>query len=230
MLLKLTYAIRMTTTNAVVLLSGGQDSATCLAIAQKKHAQLHCVCVDYGQRHRIEIECSKQLAHLANATFECIELPFIPTWSNSALVNSDEPIHHPNGELPTTFVPGRNALFITLAAMVAHRTNCTTIYTGVCETDYSGYPDCRHEFIQSQQTTLRLAMANTMTIETPLMWLSKADTVKQMVTLSKLDWYAHTHTCYEGQRPACGTCPACKLRRQGFDDAGIKDPIPYANQ
>ena len=143
------------------------------------------------------------------------------------MIHANEPIVHTDNELPSTFVPGRNALFLTVAAMVAHQKKINVIYTGVCQTDYSGYPDCREDFIESQMTTINLAMASNITIETPLMHLTKADTVRLMHELGCLDWYAHTHTCYEGAVPACGQCPACKLRLKGFKDTKIKDPLLY---
>lgn len=213
--------------DAIVLLSGGQDSATCLAIAAKAHTTIHCVCFDYGQRHSIEIEASKTLAKLAGASFQCVDLRFMAGLSNSALVDQTQPIQQNNGELPTTFVPGRNALFLTVAAMIAHQHNSTIIYTGVCQTDFSGYPDCREDFIQSQQQTINLAMATNIEVKTPLMHLTKADTVIKMNQLGRIDWYAHTHTCYEGTQPACGQCPACKLRINGFLEANIADPLLY---
>ena len=212
---------------AIVLLSGGQDSATCLAIAEKTVERIHCICFDYGQRHQIEIESSKKLADLAGATFQLIDVRFMAQLSNSSLVNPTAKIEHKDGELPTTFVPGRNAFFLTVAAMVAHQFNATEIFTGVCQTDFSGYPDCREAFIRSQEKTINLAMETNITINTPLMDLTKAETVTLMNSLGKLDWYKHTHTCYEGQQPACGVCPACKLRLKGFQEAGIEDPIPY---
>jgi 7-cyano-7-deazaguanine synthase len=217
------------TMTAIVLLSGGQDSATCLAIAKQTHKTIHCVCFDYGQRHRIEIEASRTLAENATATFSCIDISFISKLSNSALVQPNTPITQLPNQLPSTFVPGRNALFLTIGAMIAHQHNAHIIYTGVCETDYSGYPDCRSDFITSQQKTLELAMKYNLTIETPLMHLTKAETVQLMAKLNCLDWYQHTHTCYEGKQPACGACPACILRKKGFNDAGFTDPIPYTN-
>ena len=213
--------------NAVVLLSGGQDSATCLAIATQFHDDITCVCFDYGQRHRVEIEYSKQLARMARCDFQCIDVRFMTQLSGSALIHSDQLIAHDKGELPSTFVPGRNALFLTVAAMIAHQKKATIIYTGVCQTDFSGYPDCRETFIQLQEQTINAAMDTTIKIETPLMHLTKSDTVLKMAALGRLDWYATTHTCYEGARPACGQCPACKLRLNGFKDAGIEDPLDY---
>ena len=212
---------------AIVLLSGGQDSATCLAIATKKYKNIHCLSFNYGQRHKIEIESAKKLAELANASFQLIDVRFMAELSNSAMIHSNEQITEKEGELPSTFVPGRNALFLTLAAIVAHQLNSKIIFTGVCQTDFSGYPDCRDVFIQSQMKTLNLAMDTDIEIVTPLMHLTKAETVLKMQELGHLDWYKSTHTCYEGTQPACGTCPACKLRLKGFAEAGVNDPIEY---
>ena len=213
--------------SAIVLLSGGQDSATCLAIAKQKYRNIHCICFDYGQRHRVEIKASQALAKKAGASFQLIDIQFMTTLSNSAMIHSDQPIEQKDGGLPTTFVPGRNALFLTVAAMVAHQKHINIIYTGVCQTDYSGYPDCRESFIQSQMNTINLAMASSIQIETPLMHLTKADTVRLMNELGCLDWYSQTHTCYEGKVPACGKCPACVLRLNGFKQANIIDPLSY---
>ena len=212
---------------AIVLLSGGQDSATCLAIALEQHETVHCICFDYGQRHRIEIDSARRLANRAGAGFQIIDVSFLSTLTPSAMTQDHAVITHPTGGLPNTFIPGRNALFLTIAATVAYDQSIPIIYTGVCQTDYSGYPDCRNDFIQSQQATLSLAMDRSITIETPLMHLTKAATVHRMVALGKLDWYRDTHTCYKGQRPACGECPSCQLRLQGFATAGIQDPIDY---
>ena len=212
---------------AIVLLSGGQDSATCLAIAKQKFEDIHCICFDYGQRHRIEIECSKALAKRANSTFECIDISFVKHLSQSALVDETIEIKDTANSLPNTFVPGRNALFLTLASMIAYEKKCSTIFTGVCQTDYSGYPDCRQDFINSQQQTMSLALDTSIKIETPLMYLTKKETVLTMKKLKLLDWYKSTHTCYEGSRPACAKCPACKLRLAGFKQANVKDPISY---
>lgn len=214
---------------AIVLLSGGQDSATCLAIAKESFSDIHCICFDYGQRHRVEIECSQALANRANATFDCIDISFVKNLSNSALVNNAIEITHHENELPNTFVPGRNALFLTLASMISYEKNCSIVFTGVCQTDYSGYPDCRKDFIESQQKTMNLALDKEIKIETPLMYLTKKDTVLKMKELKKLDWYKDTHTCYEGTQPACGRCPSCKIRLNGFKQAKIKDPISYKN-
>ncbi len=214
-------------TDAIVLLSGGQDSATCLAAALESYKHIHCVCFDYGQRHRIEIECSQALAKRAHASFQCIDISFVKHLSQSALVDAAIAIEQEPNQLPNTFVPGRNALFLTLAAMVGYDKHCNVIYTGVCQTDYSGYPDCREDFIHSQNHTLSLALEQKIELKTPLMYLTKKETVLLMKQLNKVEWYEDTHTCYEGSRPACGKCPACVLRLKGFQEAEIEDPLNY---
>ena len=185
------------------------------------------VAFDYGQRHRIELEQAGLIAKMAGVSFRVIDCTWMAGLSQNSLTSIDIPIAQLPGELPNTFVDGRNLFFLSIAAVIAKQQAIHTLYTGVCETDFSGYPDCRNAFIRSLETTLGLALDYAIDIQTPLMWLSKADTVRRMQTLGKLDWYAHTHTCYEGLRPACGTCPACLLRLRGFKDAGVVDPIPY---
>ena len=212
---------------AIVLLSGGQDSATCLAVASSKHSKIHCIAFNYNQRHIIELDYARKLASLVNATFQVIDARFLSQLSQSAMLNNSQEIRHEDGQLPTTFVPGRNSLFLTIAGAIAYERQASVIYTGVCQTDYSGYPDCRYDFIKSQEQTLSLAMDRSIKIETPLMYLTKSKTVQLMQTLGHLDWYKSTHTCYKGQRPACGQCPSCKLRLKGFLDAGIPDPLGY---
>jgi len=212
---------------ALVLFSGGQDSTTCLAMAKHKHSNVEAICIDYGQRHRIELDQAKIIADRSDTPLTIIKTDLLAQLTNSALTQADQKIEIKQNALPSTFVPGRNQLFLTLAAIVAYQKKISVIYTGVCQTDYSGYPDCRDDFIQSLTQTINLAMNTTITIETPLMWLTKAETIRVMQTLGRLDWYADTHTCYEGVRPACGQCPACKLRLKGFNDAGVVDPLTY---
>ncbi len=212
---------------ALVIFSGGQDSTTCLAIATQAHPTVETVMFDYGQRHRIELIQAKRMTAKLGIRHDMIDMTWLNDLSPSALTRSTIAIGETPGQLPTTFVDGRNLFFISVAAVIAKQRGITDLYTGVCETDFSGYPDCRHDFIQSLQTTLRLGLDYPLTIHTPLMWLSKAETVQKMAELGKLDWYADTHTCYEGTRPACGTCPACRLRLNGFKAAGVTDPIAY---
>lgn len=216
------------TDNAVVLLSGGQDSVTCLAVALNEcKGKVYALALDYGQRHSIELEQAKKIAEVANIPFEILDLTLLSQITTNALTDSSIDIEQKSGQLPSTFVDGRNMLFLGFAATYAKQKQAYTIYTGVCETDYSGYPDCRDVFIKSMERTISLAMDCSFTLKTPLMWLDKSETVLLMKTLGKLEWYRYSHTCYEGKRPACGQCPACKLRLKGFEKAGMKDPILY---
>ncbi len=213
---------------ALVLLSGGQDSTTCLAQACADFPnEVTTLAFNYGQRHTIELEQAKKIAALANVPFDIIDLSYIATLSQNALTSHTIPIESSSETLPNTFVPGRNIFFLSTAAVIAKEKEISILYTGVCETDYSGYPDCRHDFIKSLETTVSLGLNYPITIKTPLMNLTKAETVLLMKSLGKLDWYKESHTCYEGKRPACGTCPACLLRLQGFKKANIIDPIKY---
>jgi len=210
---------------ALVLLSGGQDSSTCLVIALNTYKTVYTIGFNYGQRHRIELESAQTIADIARVPFECLDLTLLSSLTVNSLTNKTLPIEHADHQLPNTFVDGRNLLFLNIAAIYAKRRGITDIVTGVCQTDYSGYPDCRDEFIQSAAQTLRLAMEYPFQIITPLMWLTKAQTILKMQELGKLDWYAHTHTCYEGKRPPCTQCPACKLRQKGFLEAEMQDPL-----
>ncbi len=213
---------------AIVLVSGGQDSATCLAQACQTHGNaITAIAFDYNQRHRIELDQAKELAHAAKVPLEVIPLPFISELSQNALTSTTIPIEHIPGQLPSTFVDGRNLFFLSVAAVRAKQLGASIIYTGVCQTDYSGYPDCRDDFITSLQQTITLGLGYGIDIRTPLMFLTKAETVQLMQSLNRLEWYEYTHTCYEGKRPACGKCPSCKLRLKGFQEAGIPDPIAY---
>jgi len=213
---------------ALVLLSGGQDSATCLAWAKTEFDEVHTVSFNYGQRHRIELQSSANLSVLAGAKSHLvIPILSIQSLGNSALVCSGDigANHDIDSTLPASFVPGRNYIFLGLAAARAYQLNVSNLVTGVCQTDYSGYPDCRDLSIKAIEVALFLCLQKEFTIHTPLMWKTKAETVLMMKEFGKLDWYADTHTCYEGQRPPCGKCPACQLRQKGFREAGIVDPL-----
>ena len=215
------------TQSAMVLLSGGQDSATCLAWSLNRFSSVQAICFDYGQRHRVELECAQALAKEAQINLQILPLDIFSSLTHNALTSSTVPIESEVDGLPNTFVPGRNLIFLTTAAIAAYQKGCRTLVTGVCQTDYSGYPDCRDDFVTSAQKSISLALDDEFAIETPLMFLTKAQTVELMQSLGKLYWYGMTHTCYEGLRPACGVCPACKLRLQGFQNAGIQDPLTY---
>lgn len=211
---------------ALVLFSGGQDSTTCLAQACNDFpGQVKALGFDYGQRHRIELEQAKKVTQLAGVPFDIVSLDFMAHLAPNALTDHTAVIEQKDGELPSTFVPGRNLFFLSSAAIKAMHDNIHILYTGVCQTDFSGYPDCRQDFIDSAATTISLALDYKIAIKTPLMYLTKAETVLKMQSLNRLDWYKHSHTCYEGKRPACGKCPACILRAKGFKQAGIKDPL-----
>lgn len=221
---------------ALVLFSGGQDSATCLAWALERFERVETLGFDYGQRHAIELTIRPALLSAMRAQKpiwaqrlgddHLLDLSVLGGISETALTSSAAIAMQDNG-LPNTFVPGRNLLFLTLAAALAYRRDIGVLVGGMCETDYSGYPDCRNDTLQSLQTSLRLGMATEMTIATPLMWLDKAATWQlaenlggpALVELIRTD----THTCYLGERGTlhdwgygCGTCPACELRAKGY--------------
>lgn len=212
----------------LVLLSGGQDSATCLALALRLAKEVYTISFDYGQKHRRELECSKTLSTITGCKEHfVIPISSLPYLGNSALLDgSDVSKTHPlNNNLPASFVPGRNYIFLGLAAAKAFQLGIKDVFTGVCQTDYSGYPDCREVTIRCIELSLSLAMDFSFVIHTPLMHKSKAGTVLLMQRLNKLDLYAYTHTCYNGTKTPCGVCPACILRAKGFKEAGIKDPL-----
>lgn len=215
---------------AVVVLSGGQDSTTCLywAIDRFGRTNVQSLTFDYGQRHRIELDCAARIA--ADAGVGNVRLP-IDTFAalgGDALTDStigveSQPV--PTTGLPNTFVPGRNLVFLTFAAAFAYQRGIAHLVTGVAQTDYSGYPDCREETIEALQQALRLGMESDVQIHTPLMHLSKKETVLLARDLGAIPAMAMTHTCYNGVRPPCGDCPACLLRARGFAEAGIADPL-----
>lgn len=213
---------------AVVVLSGGQDSATCLAWARRRWERTFAITFDYGQRHRVELDAAAEVARRGGA----IEHRVLPVSSLAALggnaLTGDEAVRdEPDAAtgLPNTFVPGRNLLFLTLAAAWAHRLGVGELVTGVCQTDYSGYPDCRADTMAALQEALRRGMDAPFTIHTPLMHLDKAASVRLAIELDALDLLAWTHTCYRGAVPPCGGCAACVLRARGFAAAGIEDPL-----
>lgn len=221
---------------AVVLFSGGQDSTTCLHYAIKQHgaANLLALSIAYNQRHAIEMEASAQIAEVAGVDRVKHSLDVMGQVGDSALVNAGEVIHadgrdDKDGKLPTSWVPGRNMMFLGLASMVAVKHKARIVYAGVCQEDYSGYPDCRQEFVEAMQVAATLAMPTSLgpiEIKTPLMNLNKKQTVELADRLGSDCWLAlgHSVTCYEGQRPGCGVCPACELRAKGFKEAGMIDP------
>ena len=213
---------------ALVLLSGGQDSTTCLhwAIDRFGVERVSAVSFDYGQRHRIELECAQRVADDAGVPLACLPIDTFAALGGDALTDGSVavPVDEEDG-LPSTFVPGRNLIFLTFAAAYAYRRNVEHLVTGVAQTDYSGYPDCRESTINALQTAIRLGMESELQIHTPLMFLSKKEIVELARDLGALDAMGLTHTCYNGMRPPCGECAACKLRANGFAEAGIEDPL-----
>ncbi|GBC92189.1 7-cyano-7-deazaguanine synthase [bacterium HR15] len=213
--------------SAVVLLSGGQDSTTCLYWAKKRFDRLYALTFDYGQRHRIELDAAHTIARMAGvAEHRILRMSELEELGGSALL-SDAPIQETSGRgnLPNTFVPGRNLLFLTLAAAWAYQLECHDLVGGMCQTDYSGYPDCRRATIDALEEAIRLGMEWEIRIHTPLMFLTKAQSVKLAAEVGAMDALAYSHTCYEGRFPPCGICPACRLRAKGFEEAGVEDPL-----
>lgn len=210
---------------ALVVFSGGQDSTTCLYWALKNFAHVETVTFDYGQRHLIELEAVKKIATLAKVPSVILKESALAQLGGNSLT-ADMPIEESqNGAPPNTFVPGRNIIFLTLAAAYAYQRGISNLVTGVCQTDFSGYPDCRRNTIDSLEQTLTLGMDRTFKIHTPLMWLTKAQTVDLALEVGALDALAYSHTCYNGTLPPCGECPACKLRAKGFAEAKVADPL-----
>jgi 7-cyano-7-deazaguanine synthase len=218
---------------ALVVLSGGQDSTTCLywAINRFGADAVDSVTFDYGQRHRVELECAKAVAKFAGIGNTCLPIDTFAALGGDALTDSNIDVENGTDAqtgLPNTFVPGRNLIFLTYAAAYAYQRKIDHLVTGVAQTDYSGYPDCREATISALQQSLRLGMESDVTIHTPLMHLSKRETVLLARDLGALPAMALTHTCYNGARPPCGSCAACELRAKGFAEAGIDDPLIVA--
>ncbi|MDX1516047.1 MAG: 7-cyano-7-deazaguanine synthase QueC [Woeseiaceae bacterium] len=214
---------------ALVVLSGGQDSTTCLywAIERFGRDSVSTITFDYGQRHRIELDAASNVADEAGVPWTCVPIDTFAALGGTALtddidVGTDTDA---DGELPNTFVPGRNLVFLTFAAAWAWPRRIGNLVAGVAQTDYSGYPDCREETIQSLQQTLRLGMESDITLHAPLMHRSKKETVELAQAVGALPALRLTHTCYNGERPPCGDCAACRLRARGFAEAGIADPL-----
>ena len=222
---------------ALVLFSGGQDSTTCLFWALKRFESVHALGFDYGQKHAVEIQQASQIAEKADVPFEVIDMA--GTLSGSALTEHDKDVsaaHERNEDLPASFVPGRNALFLSTAASYAYNRGICDLIGGMCQTDYSGYPDCRRVFIDSIQTSLSLAMDEDLRIHTPLMYLTKAETWKlaaDLGTVAGCDVLetvrVMSHTDYNGDRSQLNEWgygkldnPASELRAKGYEEAKEK--------
>ena len=221
---------------ALVLFSGGQDSTTCLAWALERYSRVETIGFDYGQRHAIELTVRPQVLQALRAhkpewaarlgEDHMVDLSLISALSQTAMTEDIEIVMQENG-LPNTFVPGRNLMFMTVAATLAYRRGLNVLVGGMCETDFSGYPDCRDDTMKALQVALNLGMDTRIKLETPLMWLDKAQTwtlAEQLGGAQLVDLIREaTHTCYLGERGAlhdwgygCGTCPACALRARGY--------------
>jgi 7-cyano-7-deazaguanine synthase len=225
------------TRKALVLFSGGQDSTTCLAWALDRYAEVETLAFDYGQRHRIELDCRNTVrAEIARqfpawvgklGADHLLDLSLLGQISDTALT-SERAIELQANGLPNTFVPGRNLLFLTFAATLAYRRGASVLVGGMCETDFSGYPDCRDTTMKAMQAALTMGLDRRVAIETPLMWIDKADTWRLARELGGEELIAlileETVTCYRSERGArhdwghgCGACPACELRRRGYE-------------
>ena len=221
---------------ALVLFSGGQDSTTCLALALSRYERVETIAFDYRQRHHVELITRLKVLEALRAQFpqwsaklgddHLLDLAVLGEVSETSLTR-DTAFKMEQSGLPNTFVPGRNLLFLTLAAAVAYRRDLQVIVTGVCETDFSGYPDCRDDTMKAMQLALSLGMDKRFLIDTPLMWIDKAATWRLAESLggqALVDLIVeHTHTCYRGDREhrhtwgyGCGACPACELRQRGY--------------
>ncbi|WP_284641936.1 7-cyano-7-deazaguanine synthase QueC [Paenibacillus silviterrae] len=205
---------------ALVIFSGGQDSTTCLAWAMKQFDEVQAVTFAYGQRHKAEIDCAVDITKQLGIPHHILDLSLLSQIAPNALTRSDMEIETPaDGGVPNTFVDGRNMLFLTFAAILAKQLGYHHLVTGVCQTDFSGYPDCRDVFVKSLGVTLNLAMDYPFVIHTPLMWLDKKETWALADELGYFDLVREqTLTCYNGViGSGCGTCPACHLRQKGLD-------------
>ncbi len=206
--------------NALVVYSGGQDSTTCLFWAKRHFDQVYAIAFNYGQRHLSELSAARQIADEANVNLKIVEINLLSDVSHNSLTDSnlevetDQPDYRP----PNTLVEGRNMLFLTYAAIFAKASNITDIITGVGQADYSGYPDCRNEFILSLNRTLNLSMDYEYRIHTPLMWLDKSEIWQMADDLGIFEIVRDkTITCYHGiPGNGCGNCPSCKLRNRGL--------------
>lgn len=206
---------------ALVVFSGGQDSTTCLYWAKREFKKVWALSFLYGQKHQKEVELAREIARKAGVEFQVMDVSFIASLAQNSLTDTTITMDQekPEGGVPNTFVPGRNLFFLSIATVFAREHGIHHIVTGVSQTDFSGYPDCRDAFIKSLNVTLNLAMDEQFVIHTPLMWIDKAETWALADELGVLDLVRHeTLTCYNGvPGDGCGHCPACTLRRQGLE-------------
>lgn len=210
----------------LVVFSGGADSTICLHWALSRFIVSEAVTFDYGQRHRVEIDSAREICSRLGVSHNVVPMECLRHLGGNSLVDQDLPVSRTGrDDLPNTFVPGRNLLFLTLAAARAYQLGAHELVGGMCQTDSSGYPDCREAAIRSLEESLNLGMAYRIRLHTPLMHLSKAESVRLARELGAFDSLALSHSCYEGARPPCGICPSCELRAKGFAEAGFTDPL-----
>lgn len=215
--------------DVVVVLSGGQDSTTCLGLALKLYDNVTAVAFSYGQKHAVELQCASMICRKFGVPFHVFEIPALRSLGNSALVSGSDQTdvnerHAQNRNLPASFVPNRNALFLTTAHALAQKVGAHHVMTGVCETDYSGYPDCRQVFVDQLKCALNVGYETDIEFVTPLMHLTKAETFELAEKVGILETVIKdTHTCYNGDHSTlhdwgygCGQCPACDLREAGY--------------
>lgn len=212
--------MKLSESEALVVFSGGQDSTTCLFWALKRFKKVSTLTFTYGQKHSLEVEMARRIAEEAGVSFDLLDVSFISKIGTSALTDTSIKMDEekPEDGVPNTFVPGRNLFFLSVAAVYARERGIKHLVTGVSQTDFSGYPDCRDSFIKSLNVTLNLAMEEQFTIHTPLMWIDKAETWALADRLGVLDLVrTKTLTCYNGvPGDGCGHCPSCKLRNEGL--------------
>lgn len=225
---------------AVVLLSGGMDSTTVLYMAKSQGYEVCAISFDYGQRHYKELACAKAVAESAGVKEHIIINTNMNAWGGSALTDANISVPDSNpdnninkNKIPVTYVPARNMIFLSFAASYAEVIGAQDIFLGVSEVDYSGYVDCRQEFIDAMENAINLGTVcaveegKKIKIHAPLVHMSKADEIKLGIELG-VD-YGLTWTCYRGEKLACGTCDSCSLRLKAFEEAGYADPIAYKN-
>ena len=211
----------MNNERVLVVFSGGQDSTTCLYWAKHRFKEVYALSFLYGQKHKKEVEFAREIARKAKVHFDVLDVPLIGQLGHNSLTDISVTMdtEKPEVGVPNTFVPGRNLFFLSIAAVYARELGIQHIVTGVSQTDFSGYPDCRDSFIKSLNVTLNLAMDEQFVLHTPLMWIDKAETWALADELGVLDIIRNeTLTCYNGiPGDGCGHCPACKLRRDGLE-------------
>lgn len=224
---KIDTASHMALEHALVIFSGGQDSTTCLYWALKNFNTVSTITFDYGQRHRLELNSAKKIASLASVKNETLVLSSFDKMGSNSLTGTEAVKTELNSttNLPNSFVPGRNLIFLTYAAAYAYSNGIDNLVGGMCQTDYSGYPDCRRKTLDALMESINLGMESEIKLHTPLMDLTKAESVILAKEVGALEALSYSHTCYNGVYPPCRTCPACLLRAKGFQESQIEDPI-----